>query len=165
MQSDGGLVEIDAGAEAPVRLVESGPAGGALAAAWYGQLLGHADVIAFDMGGTMELDMQAAETAIRTRVAEPLGLSLLGAAWGIHQLVGAEIPGEPRQYRSRSLPGSVADSAKKSAWPGGRRPCDSALASWFCSHPIASVRTHGPTAKACSTTLASPTTPSWRVGT
>ena len=200
MQSDGGLVEIDAGAEAPVRLVESGPAGGALAAAWYGQLLGHDDVLAFDMGGTtakacviadgnplvatefevdrqyrfkkqsglpikvpviemievgtgggsiarvdalrrlqvgpesagavpgpaayalggdeptvtdadlvlgyldpgyflggtMALDIEAAENAIRTRVAEPLGLSLLEAAWGIHQLANESMASAAR---------------------------------------------------------------------
>ena len=52
MQSDGGLCGIDEGAAAPIRLVESGPAGGALAAAYYGELLGHKDVLAFDMGGT-----------------------------------------------------------------------------------------------------------------
>ena len=36
----------------PIRLVESGPAAGALAAAYYGGLAGHADLISFDMGGT-----------------------------------------------------------------------------------------------------------------
>ena len=36
----------------PVRLVESGPAGGALAASFLGRRAGEPDVIAFDMGGT-----------------------------------------------------------------------------------------------------------------
>ena len=36
----------------PIRLVESGPAAGALAAAYYGELTGHRDLISFDMGGT-----------------------------------------------------------------------------------------------------------------
>ena len=36
----------------PIRLVESGPAAGALAAAHYGKLAGHTDLISFDMGGT-----------------------------------------------------------------------------------------------------------------
>ena len=36
----------------PIRLVESGPAAGALAAAHYGKLAGHKDLISFDMGGT-----------------------------------------------------------------------------------------------------------------
>src|SRR5690606_11777038 len=52
IQSDGGLCEIEEAARTPIRLVESGPAGGALAAAHYGALLGHPDVLAFDMGGT-----------------------------------------------------------------------------------------------------------------
>jgi N-methylhydantoinase A len=52
MQSSGGLSGVHTAARFPVRLVESGPAGGALAAAHYGALLGHRDLIAFDMGGT-----------------------------------------------------------------------------------------------------------------
>jgi N-methylhydantoinase A len=36
----------------PVRMIESGPAAGALMAALYGELTGHRDLIAFDMGGT-----------------------------------------------------------------------------------------------------------------
>ncbi|MBK0329651.1 hydantoinase/oxoprolinase family protein [Rhodobacteraceae bacterium F11138] len=52
IQSDGGLCEIAEATDKPIRLVESGPAGGALAAAHYGELLGHPDILAFDMGGT-----------------------------------------------------------------------------------------------------------------
>lgn len=52
IQSDGGLCEIEEAARTPIRLVESGPAGGVLAAAHYGALLGHPDILAFDMGGT-----------------------------------------------------------------------------------------------------------------
>jgi N-methylhydantoinase A len=52
MQSNGGLCEADTGARYPVRLIESGPAAGALAAAHYGALLGHPDLLSFDMGGT-----------------------------------------------------------------------------------------------------------------
>jgi N-methylhydantoinase A len=52
MQSSGGLCEVATAARFPVRLVESGPAGGALAAAHYGALCGHADLLSFDMGGT-----------------------------------------------------------------------------------------------------------------
>src|SRR5437667_60469 len=36
----------------PVRMIESGPAAGALMAAAYGELAGHSNLIAFDMGGT-----------------------------------------------------------------------------------------------------------------
>ena len=52
MQSNGGLCDADAAARFPIRLVESGPAGGALAAAHYGAMLGHRDLLSFDMGGT-----------------------------------------------------------------------------------------------------------------
>jgi len=200
MQSDGGLCEIEEGANAPVRLVESGPAGGALAAATYGARLGHRDVLAFDMGGTtakacviadgvplvanefevdrqyqfkkqsglpikvpviemieigtgggsiarvdamrrlrvgpdsagsepgpaayglggddptvtdadlllgyldpdfflggaMALDVAAAERAVREKIAEPLGLSTLEAAWGIHQLANESMASAAR---------------------------------------------------------------------
>jgi N-methylhydantoinase A len=52
MQSNGGVCEIDKATQYPVRVVESGPAAGALAAAHYGALLGHKDLLSFDMGGT-----------------------------------------------------------------------------------------------------------------
>src|SRR5207245_5873087 len=41
----------------------------------------------FFLGGRLALDRQAAERAITTRIAEPLGMSPVRAAWGIHQLV------------------------------------------------------------------------------
>jgi N-methylhydantoinase A len=52
MQSNGGLCEAETGGRYPVRLIESGPAAGALAAAHYGALLGQKDLLSFDMGGT-----------------------------------------------------------------------------------------------------------------
>ena len=52
MLSNGGTATVQTAAEVPIRLVESGPAGGALAGAWWGRLTGHDDVLAFDMGGT-----------------------------------------------------------------------------------------------------------------
>jgi N-methylhydantoinase A len=52
MQSNGGVCEIEAASRYPIRLVESGPAAGAQAAAYFGQLLGHPDLLSFDMGGT-----------------------------------------------------------------------------------------------------------------
>jgi len=52
MQSNGGVCEIDTAAQYPVRVIESGPAAGALAAAHYGALLDHKDLLSFDMGGT-----------------------------------------------------------------------------------------------------------------
>ncbi|MCY4469729.1 MAG: hydantoinase/oxoprolinase family protein [Thiotrichales bacterium] len=52
MTSDGGTIPRTTAVEYPVRLIESGPAGGAVAAAYVGGLTGHRDLIAFDMGGT-----------------------------------------------------------------------------------------------------------------
>jgi 5-oxoprolinase (ATP-hydrolysing) len=52
MQSSGGLASPEMARRFPVRLLESGPAGGAIAAGWFGATAGHEDVIAFDMGGT-----------------------------------------------------------------------------------------------------------------
>jgi N-methylhydantoinase A len=52
MLSEGGVTTLDVARAFPVRLAESGPAAGAIGAAYYGELLGHADVVSFDMGGT-----------------------------------------------------------------------------------------------------------------
>src|SRR5438876_4918349 len=52
MQSAGGIATAEAMQRYPVRMIESGPAAGALMAAVYGELTGHRELIAFDMGGT-----------------------------------------------------------------------------------------------------------------
>ncbi|MEM6848779.1 MAG: hydantoinase/oxoprolinase family protein [Pseudomonadota bacterium] len=52
MQSQGGVCDIDTATALPIRLVESGPAAGALAAAAYGDLIGAKNLLSFDMGGT-----------------------------------------------------------------------------------------------------------------
>ncbi len=52
MQSDGGTVHYSTALEFPIRLVQSGPAGGAQAASLIGRLAGARDVLCFDMGGT-----------------------------------------------------------------------------------------------------------------
>lgn len=52
MLSDGGAVHAKAAVTYPIRLVQSGPAGGAQAAALFGQAAGLGDVMCFDMGGT-----------------------------------------------------------------------------------------------------------------
>jgi 5-oxoprolinase (ATP-hydrolysing)/N-methylhydantoinase A len=52
MHSAGGLVSPETARTFPIRLLESGPAGGGLATALFGELAGHKDVISFDMGGT-----------------------------------------------------------------------------------------------------------------
>ncbi len=52
MLSSGGIATRETSARFPVRLLESGPAAGALAAAQAGALSGHRDLLSFDMGGT-----------------------------------------------------------------------------------------------------------------
>lgn len=52
MHSGGGVVPRAAAAQFPVRLIESGPVAGVLAAARIGQQVGHTSVLAYDMGGT-----------------------------------------------------------------------------------------------------------------
>ena len=52
MTSGGGLTTASSAAQFPIRLVESGPAGGAILAASHARRRGAAEVLAFDMGGT-----------------------------------------------------------------------------------------------------------------
>lgn len=52
MLSSGGLTHAEEAKRAPVQLLESGPAAGALAGAWFGRGAGLPRVLAFDMGGT-----------------------------------------------------------------------------------------------------------------
>ncbi|MBM4441852.1 MAG: hydantoinase/oxoprolinase family protein [Candidatus Rokubacteria bacterium] len=52
MLSSGGTCTVETACEVPIRLVESGPAGGAAAAAQHARETGAPRVLAFDMGGT-----------------------------------------------------------------------------------------------------------------
>jgi len=52
MLSNGGSCAVETASRFPVRLVESGPCGGALAAAYAGEKVNENKVLAFDMGGT-----------------------------------------------------------------------------------------------------------------
>jgi N-methylhydantoinase A len=52
MLSDGGITTAETAAKFPIRIIESGPAGGAIAARQYGELSNRKDLISFDMGGT-----------------------------------------------------------------------------------------------------------------
>ena len=52
MHSGGGIISLESAAEFPVRLVESGPAGGAVFAADIAARYGLDKVLSFDMGGT-----------------------------------------------------------------------------------------------------------------
>jgi N-methylhydantoinase A len=52
MLSDGGTVHESTAVSYPIRLVQSGPAGGVQATSVIGELAGERDVLCFDMGGT-----------------------------------------------------------------------------------------------------------------
>jgi N-methylhydantoinase A len=52
MLSGGGIATVAQSVQHPIRLIESGPAAGAMAACHYGRQLGEPDLISFDMGGT-----------------------------------------------------------------------------------------------------------------
>ncbi len=52
MLSNGGTASVETACRFPVRLLESGPAAGALAAAFYGRATDFPEVLSFDVGGT-----------------------------------------------------------------------------------------------------------------
>jgi N-methylhydantoinase A len=52
MLSSGGSTTVEAAGQVPVKMIESGPAAGALAGSFFGTLGTQAHVMAFDMGGT-----------------------------------------------------------------------------------------------------------------
>ena len=60
-------------------------------------VLGYLDP-GFFLGGEMTLDVEAARTAIRTHIAEPLGLTVEQAAWGIHRLVNEDMASAARVH-------------------------------------------------------------------
>jgi len=73
MQSGGGLTTIETAIRFPVRLVESGPAGGAIFAGHLARQMGIENALSFDMGGTTAkicvVDDYAAQTARGFEVA------------------------------------------------------------------------------------------------
>lgn len=52
MQSSGGMAALEAVAERPATMIESGPASGVIGAAYLGRALAIENVLSFDMGGT-----------------------------------------------------------------------------------------------------------------
>ncbi|MEJ7667135.1 MAG: hydantoinase/oxoprolinase family protein [Casimicrobiaceae bacterium] len=53
-------------------------------------LLGYLDSASF-LGGEMALDARGAREAMNERVAQPLGVSALRAAWGIHEVINEDV--------------------------------------------------------------------------
>jgi N-methylhydantoinase A len=103
------MIEIGAGGGSIARidrrgLIQVGPdsAGAAPGPACYGLgnplptvtdcdlLLGYLDAASF-LGGRMQLDLDAAAQAVRTHLAEPLGISVAQAAYGVHETVTANM--------------------------------------------------------------------------
>lgn len=71
MQSNGGTISAATARQHPIQIIESGPAAGVEAAAYYGKLLGIDDVLSFDMGGTTaKLCLIQNGRAARTRTFE-----------------------------------------------------------------------------------------------
>ena len=52
MQSNGGIIDATEIERAPIKLLESGPAAGAIGAAYVASEAGYSNIISFDMGGT-----------------------------------------------------------------------------------------------------------------
>ncbi|MEM8776127.1 MAG: hydantoinase/oxoprolinase family protein [Pseudomonadota bacterium] len=73
MTAGGGITTLQTAAHLPIRLVESGPAGGAILAARIAAELGLTDVLSFDMGGTTAklclIDQYKAQSARRFEIA------------------------------------------------------------------------------------------------
>jgi N-methylhydantoinase A len=59
-------------------------------------VLGYLPAASF-AGGRMHLDIEAARDAIRTNVAEPLGMDIVEAAWGIERIVNANMANATRK--------------------------------------------------------------------
>ena len=77
IHSGGGLISVETASEFPVRLVESGPAGGAIFAADIARRFGLDKVVSYDMGGTTAKiclieDYRAADRARPSRSRAPI---------------------------------------------------------------------------------------------
>ncbi|KAJ9430600.1 N-methylhydantoinase A [Candidatus Pantoea symbiotica] len=80
-------------------------------------VLGLLDPDAF-LGGRMPLDVEAARQAIR-RIAEPLGLSIEDAAWGIHEVANSKMS---EALRTHSVEKNVSPSQMTMLAFGGAGP-------------------------------------------
>ena len=60
-------------------------------------VLGYLDANYF-LGGTMKLDKESAQTAIEEKIAKPLGVTLIEATWGIHNLINETMAGAAKTH-------------------------------------------------------------------
>jgi N-methylhydantoinase A len=81
-------------------------------------LLGYLDAQYF-LGGQMKLDVEAARRGIEERVARPLGVSAIEAAWGIHDLINETMAAAAKTHIAErgGNPGTVAVAAFGGAGP------------------------------------------------
>lgn len=112
------LIEIGAGGGSIARVDERGviavgprSAGANPGPACYGRggtdptltdanlVLGYYDAATF-LGGKMALDLEAARRVVSDRIAEPLDLELMRAAWGIHEAVNESVASAFRIHAS-----------------------------------------------------------------
>src|SRR5258707_2910919 len=89
-------------------------------------LLGYLDADFF-LGRRMRLDVEAARRAIETRVAQPLGLTVTEAAWGLHRVVNENMAAAARVHgieRGKDLRGyplfAFGGAGPVHAWQVGR---------------------------------------------
>jgi N-methylhydantoinase A/oxoprolinase/acetone carboxylase beta subunit len=81
LQSNGGAIRADEAVQMPVRTLLSGPAGGAIGAAWIARRSGFRQVLGFDMGGTSTdvclIDGSPRETIEATVDGFPVQITML----------------------------------------------------------------------------------------
>ena len=133
MLSNGGLTHVSEAKRAPVQLLESGPAAGALAGAWFGRNAGLERVLAFDMGGTTAklalvddgepLVAYGFEAAREKRFLRGSGLPMQIATV---ELIEIGAGGGSIAHRSR--PRHARMSAPRAAAPSRARPATAAAA-------------------------------------
>lgn len=86
-KSDGGLTLAESAGEQPVGMLMSGPAGGVLGAAEYGNVIGQPNLITFDIGGTtcdVSLIKDGQPLLVRDRLVE--GYPVLAPFIDIHSI-------------------------------------------------------------------------------
>ena len=130
--SNGGITSPQTATQYPIRLLESGPAGGALAAAWVGKQTGQESVISFDMGGT------TAKTCI-IQDGDPIRVNDFEVARVYRFKKGSGLPvkipviemieiGAGAEAWHRSAPSVSSRSARKAPGPNRARPAMAAAA-------------------------------------
>ena len=129
MRSNGGEMTLDAAADAPIQIAVSGPAGGVIAAKQMAQLLGIANLVTLDMGGTstdVSTIVDGREkftTDFEIESGRPIQIPMLDI-----RSIGADNPGSPA-----SMPAAFWSLGRKAPAPIRGRPVIVSVASWRLS--------------------------------